>query len=46
MEHDATSLSRHSFSVKADRIMLHHETPINKRQIALTAGFVGYAFKI
>jgi hypothetical protein len=21
--------------------MLHHETPINKRQIALTAGFVG-----
>jgi len=22
--------------------MLHHETPINKRQIALTAGFVGY----
>jgi len=25
-------------------IMLHHETSINKRQIALTAGFVGYAF--
>ena len=22
--------------------MLHHETPVNKRQIALTAGFVGY----
>jgi hypothetical protein len=22
--------------------MLHHETPINKRQISLTAGFVGY----
>jgi len=22
--------------------MLHHETPINKRQTALTAGFVGY----
>ncbi|MBW2640841.1 MAG: hypothetical protein JRE10_11980 [Deltaproteobacteria bacterium] len=24
MEHDATSLSCHSFSAKADRIMLHH----------------------
>jgi hypothetical protein len=24
-------------------IMLHHETPINKRQIALTARFFGYA---
>ena len=23
--------------------MLHHETSVNKRQIALTAGFVGYA---
>jgi hypothetical protein len=23
--------------------MLHHETPVNKRQIALTAGFRGYA---
>jgi len=26
--------------------MLHHETPVNKRQIALTAGFVGYVSEI
>jgi hypothetical protein len=25
--------------------MLHHEISVNKRQIALTAGFVGYALK-
>ena len=24
--------------------MLHHETSVNKRQIALTAGFVGYTY--